>query len=481
MSLRIRLLLLIALLTLLPALPAAWVTHELLVRSVDIGLREEFDAALESGLRQARQGLQVQRDALRVEAGRWRDAFDDAGADFASLDISFADPAVRVEIPDGPVLTVGDPGLAGPMPEIERGAPPLRLSERITLAGTTIVLTRAVDPLWREDALRTSESLQMFRSLRAERDNVERGFLFPFVLIYGFTLIVAAVAALLLARGWARRVDRLVEATDAVAAGNWDVQAGLEGRDELAHLGRGFDRMVTRLDAQSRHLVEMETMAGWREMARALAHEVKNPLTPIQLTVEEMRERYTGADPEYRELLDECTRIVVEEVSSLREVVSRFRDFSRPVEIARTGFDANALLRDIGAMQRDLRVDLDLAADLPPVSGDVDRLRQVLMNLASNTREATRGQDEARLSLASRPVDAGVALVFEDNGPGIAPGDRDRVFEPYRSGKKTGLGLGLALVRGIVLAHEGTIKVDSGRWGGARFTIVLPRATKENP
>ena len=480
MSLRFRLLLLIALLTLLPALPAAWVTHDLLVRSVDIGLREEFDEALESGVRQARQGLQEQRKALKAEAERWRLAFDDAGADFSSLDASFADPAVRVEIPDGPVLVAGDPSLAGPMPELERGAPPLRLNERIILAGTTIVLTRAVDPFWRDDALRTSESLQMFRSLRAERASVERGFLLPFVLIYGFALIVAAAAALFLARGWAGRVDRLVEATDAVAAGNWDVQAGLEGQDELARLGRGFDRMVSTLDAQSRHLVEMETMAGWREMARALAHEVKNPLTPIQLTVEEMRERYTGDDRKYRELLDECTRIVVEEVSSLREVVGRFRDFSRPVELECSDFDANALLRDVGAMQRDLHVELDLAEDLPPVLGDVDRLRQILMNLASNTREATQGQAQARLALASRRVDAGVALVFEDNGPGIAPEDRDRVFEPYRTGKKTGLGLGLALVKGIVLAHEGTIEVDRGRWGGARFTIVLPGGTEEN-
>jgi two-component system nitrogen regulation sensor histidine kinase NtrY len=282
-----------------------------------------------------------------------------------------------------------------------------------------------------------------------------------------------------LARGWTRRVDRLVQATGAVASGQWDVQVGLEGRDELARLGQGFDRMVTTLDAQSRHLVEMETMAGWREMARALAHEVKNPLTPIQLTVEEMRERYAGDDHEYRALLEECTRIVIEEVSSLREVVGRFREFSRPVELERTAFDANALLSDIGAMQRDLRVELDLAENLPMAFGDADRLRQILMNLASNTREATRGQDAARLKLTTRVVESGIALVFEDDGPGIAPEDREHVFEPYRTGKKTGLGLGLALVKGIVLAHEGSIEVDEGRLGGARFTIVLPRAAEE--
>lgn len=473
MSLRWRLLLLIALLTLLPALPAAWVTHDLLGRATDLGLREEVDAALESGVRQAREGLRAQREALVEEARRWNEAWTAAGGDFGRLDASFADPETRVEF--GAVVVVeGAAGLADPAPAVERNAPPVRLTERIDLGGTQLVLTRAVDAAWREDALRTSESLQLTRSMRAQRGSIERGFLLPFVLIYGFGLLVAVVAAMLVARVWTRRVDRLVDATDAVAAGDWQVQVGLEGRDELARLGQGFDRMVDTLDAQSRHLVEMETMAGWREMARALAHEVKNPLTPIQLTVEEMRERYRGDDPEYRELLSECTRIVVDEVDSLREVVGRFRDFSRPVELKRQPFDANALLRDIGSMQRDLQVEFEPTESVPPVLGDADRLRQILMNLASNAREA----GAARLGLASRAVEGGVALVFEDDGPGIPAEDRDRIFEPYRTGRKAGLGLGLALVKGIVLAHEGTIEVDEGRWGGARFVIVLPSAVE---
>jgi signal transduction histidine kinase len=127
-------------------------------------------------------------------------------------------------------------------------------------------------------------------------------------------------------------------------------------------------------------------------------------------------------------------------------------------------------------MQRDLQVELELAGSLPPVFGDADRLRQILMNLASNAREA----GATRLGLASRISAGGVALVFEDDGPGIPPEDRDRIFEPYRTGRKAGLGLGLALVKGIVLAHEGDIRVDEGRWGGARFVIVLPISVEEH-
>lgn len=477
MSLRARLLLLFAALTVLPALPAAWVTHALLVRTVDIGLRADLDAALEAGVRQAREALGVQREQLRTEAAKWSAAYASAGGELDQMDLAFADPRVRAELASGRVLVEGDSSLASAAPALERGAPPLRLSERVSLGDVVVTLTRSVDPTWREDALRTSESLQLMRSLRTQRTNIERGFLVPFLLIYGAGLVVALLTALLLARGWTRRVDRLVHATETVAAGDWSVRVRFDGRDEFARLGQGFDRMIATLDAQQRHLVDLETMAGWREMARALAHEVKNPLTPIQLTVEEMRERYHGDDPEYRALLDECTRIVIEEVESLRTVVSRFREFSRPVELELAAFDANALLRDIGALQRDLRVEFDLAETLPLVRGDEDRLRQVLMNLASNAREAVTPQGGGRLGLSTRRVAHGVALVFEDDGPGIPPDERDRVFEPYRTGKKAGLGLGLALVKGIILAHGGSIEVDAGRWNGARFTIVLPMAS----
>ena len=472
MTLRWRLALLFAVLVLLPALAASWVTHGLLVRSVEIGLREDLDLALEAGVRQARNGLVVQREKLRDEAEAWRRAWDAAEGDFARLDTAFADPSVRVEIAGGLVLAEGDSVLRHPPAEIERGAPPLRIRAGIDLGESRLQLTAPVEAQWRDDALRTSETLQIVRSLRARRDEVQRGFLWPFALIYGFALAVALVAAALVSRGFTRRVDRLVEATDRVAAGDWSVQVGLSGHDEIARLGQGFDRMVNTLDAQSRHLVEMETMAGWREMARALAHEIKNPLTPIQLTVEEMRERYAGDDPEYQAFLDECARIVIEEVESLRGVVGRFRDFSRPVELEIEPFDAGGLLRDIGSMQRDLQVEVEIEDALPAAAGDADRLRQVLMNLASNAREA----GATRLLLGATATDNAVLLVFEDDGPGIPEAGRERIFEPYRTGKKTGLGLGLALVKGIVLAHGGSIEVGEGTPGGARFTVTLPRA-----
>jgi nitrogen fixation/metabolism regulation signal transduction histidine kinase len=338
-----------------------------------------------------------------------------------------------------------------------------------------VEVRRETPEAWRQDGRTIAGALQAVRGLRAERRSLERVFWLPFLAIYALSLLVALAVASWLARGITGPVQRLFEATRAIGAGRWDVRVPVQGRDELAKLGEHFNDMVGRLDAQSRRLVDLETMAGWREMAQALAHEVQNPLTPIQLTVEAMRTRYHGDDRAYAALIEECSRIVVEEVESLRSLVVRFRDFSRPVEPRFAPIDLNAIVADVGALQRDLRVELDLSAELGPIRADEDRVRQVLLNLARNAQTATSGRESPCLRLATRPAGENVVLVVEDNGPGIPPAERERAFEPYRSGFTGGLGLGLAMVKGIILVHGGSIRVEDGQWGGARFQITLPR------
>jgi signal transduction histidine kinase len=189
-----------------------------------------------------------------------------------------------------------------------------------------------------------------------------------------------------------------------------------------------------------------------------------------------MQAQYRGDDEQYRRLLEECTRIVVEEVESLRNVVGRFREFSRPVELRPRPQDLNQLLRDLGALQKDLQVEfeLDPALDLRSVPADADRLRQLLINLAENARQAQAESAPGRLWLGSRIEGEFAVIQVEDAGPGIPVEERARVFDPYHSAKAGGLGLGLSLVKGIVLAHGGHIELDEGRSGGAAFRVYLP-------
>jgi nitrogen fixation/metabolism regulation signal transduction histidine kinase len=474
MSLRLRLTLLFVLATALPALPAAWVTRDLLHRSLQIGQRSEIDAGLESGVRLAQRDLRRQQTELRRAA---RDFVIELGS-MAIEASAWPDTLTRIEWirgDDQRVLRVGPTELQSREEPRRRGEAPGRVRVQIPGEdGSVWAFQRKVDRAWRTDAVASSEALQLVRGFSVERGRIEGAFLRPFLAIYAVALVLSLLVAVWIARGITRPVQGLLRATEAVAAGDWERRVSATGPAELRRLASEFNHMVGTLDAQNRQLVELETLAGWREMARALAHEIKNPLTPIQLTVEEMRHRYLGDDEEYQELLEECTRIVVEEVESLREVVGRFREFSRPVELQPEAIDLNALIADVARLQKDFVVELQLSENMPAVEADPQRMRQLLMNLASNVRNMLEDQPAIRMRIATRLDDDHFVLEVEDNGPGIEVAERHRVFDPYRSGRSGGLGLGLALTKGIVLAHRGRIELVDGSWSGACFVINLP-------
>jgi len=482
MSLRWRLALLMALLVTLPAVSALWVTRQLVTRSLDLGLSPELTEALDAGVRRARTDYQLQRElfAARVDGALGAlSSIDPLDARLAGAvpgsTLVVVDPTGTPRVVRGTATAPGMPDARPPEPgapptwiEVTRAAPPSFPS------GTRLVVGTPTDPTWRDDAAAVGHALQIMRGLQLERRELEGRFWIPFLVIYVLSLATALGIAIWWGRRITRPLDDLVRATDAVAAGDWRVRVPASASGEMGVLGTRFNRMVETLDAQSRRLVDLEKMAGWREMARALAHEVKNPLTPIQLTVEEMRERYPGDDPKYASLLAECSGIVVKEVESLRTVVSRFREFSRPVDPITEPVDLNALVAEVVALQRDLVTETELGTDVGEVPLDPDRMRQVLMNLARNAQAAAADADPPRLRVITRRTGATVLIRVEDNGPGIPEDERERIFEPYHSKSKDGLGLGLTLVKGIILAHGGRIEVDRSGWGGAAFLLTLP-------
>jgi nitrogen fixation/metabolism regulation signal transduction histidine kinase len=486
MTVRWRLALLVLLATGVPVLTGVLVTRQLVRETLAVGLNPQLDAALEAGVRQARGQFQAQRagaeQTVRVLAARWPEGGGEAAAAARFDSLLAGSDRLVLRGRDGATRTLRAGALPPPESAAPAHAPPAAVSATATLAdGRSLELTRPLRADWRDDALALAESLQMVRGLRLQRAELERMYGLGFLATFLLALVVGLTFAWRLGRGIVEPVQSLVQGTEAVAAGRRDVQVPVRRGDELGRLAERFNSMVRTLDLQGRRLVDLEKMEGWREMARALAHEVKNPLTPIQLTVEEMRARYPGGDKEYEALLSECARIVSEEVESLRSVVHRFREFSRPVALEPAPTDLGRLVGDVAALQRDLRAETTIESDLDPVAVDADRLRQVLMNLAANAREACREVAEPRLAMTLSATDTHVVITVEDNGPGVPPDQRERVFEPYRSGKAGGLGLGLALVKGIVLAHGGDITVDAGRWRGARFTITLPRTGAPRP
>jgi PAS domain S-box-containing protein len=238
-----------------------------------------------------------------------------------------------------------------------------------------------------------------------------------------------------------------------------------------------FDDITTLLQAQRD--------AAWGEVARRLAHEIKNPLTPIQLSAERMRRKFLGSmNAQDAQILERATHTIVAQVDAMKQMVNAFSEYARAPDMHFSPFDLNQLITEVVDLYRvqDSSADLKLrlSVDLPSVSADRMRIRQILNNLVTNSLEALEGKVGARIEIETHVADDGarqgaaVAIVVTDNGPGFQRDLLGTVFDPYVTSKPKGTGLGLAIVKKIVEEHGGRIEADNQRSGGARVRILLP-------
>jgi nitrogen fixation/metabolism regulation signal transduction histidine kinase len=238
-----------------------------------------------------------------------------------------------------------------------------------------------------------------------------------------------------------------------------------------------FDDITTLLQAQRD--------AAWGEVARRLAHEIKNPLTPIQLSAERMRRKFLGSmNAQDAQILERATHTIVAQVDAMKQMVNAFSEYARAPDMHFSRFDLNQLITEVVDLYRvqdpsaDLKLLLD--ANLPAISADRMRIRQILNNLVTNSLEALEGRPEARIEIETHVAEEGprqaasVAIVVADNGPGFQRDLIGTVFDPYVTSKPKGTGLGLAIVKKIVEEHGGRIEADNRRSGGARVRILLP-------
>lgn len=231
------------------------------------------------------------------------------------------------------------------------------------------------------------------------------------------------------------------------------------------------------------NLIQAQRDAAWGEVARRLAHEIKNPLTPIQLSAERINRKFsTQVDGELRETLERSTRTIVQQVESMKEMVNAFSTYAQPVRAALSPLDINSLIRDVIELHsssfREVEIELKLTDALPMLKGNASALRQVLNNLIINACHALEEVKQARLIVHSYHADkkAGqyIDIVVEDNGSGIPEDIRDSLFDPYVSSKAKGSGLGLAIVKRIVEEHSGSVWAYDSKLGGTALHIRLP-------
>ena len=230
-------------------------------------------------------------------------------------------------------------------------------------------------------------------------------------------------------------------------------------------------------------LLQAQRDAAWGEVARRLAHEIKNPLTPIQLSAERMRHKYLATMPEEEaQVLDRATHTIVQQVEAMKEMVNAFSDYARAPDIEITRFDIDKLVHEVvdlyRAQESDVKIVLTSDPTMPMIEADMGRVRQMLHNLIRNAVEALENTEAGRIDVhvSAAEID-GVEMVqikVEDNGPGFDAGSVSQIFDPYVTTKPKGTGLGLAIVKKLVEEHVGTIRARNRTAGGAMISVRLP-------
>ncbi len=295
-----------------------------------------------------------------------------------------------------------------------------------------------------------------------------------------FSLIAAALAYSL-ARRIADPINKLTEATRRVAQGDFEISVQASSEDEIGVLSKSFNQMTSDLKRQREHLERTKKLEAWAEMARQVAHEVKNPLTPIQLSTEYLLRVFDDKRVDFKKVLKDCTETILQQVRSLRQISMEFSTFANPTNVEPEPTDLASLVSEtaapyLQAPPKGVTVDVQITPEIPSVSVDKRLMKRTLVNLLENALHALNGHGHVAVSVQS--IDDGseawVEVAVADNGEGIEPESLEHIFEPYFSTRASGTGLGLAIARKVVEDHGGTIALESEPGQGTRVYFRLP-------
>jgi two-component system, NtrC family, nitrogen regulation sensor histidine kinase NtrY len=305
--------------------------------------------------------------------------------------------------------------------------------------------------------------------------NWHRGFTYTYLLLAAAIWIVTFLTLLYFAQRISHPIQELTKGLSEVAGGHMDYRVPEERNDEIGSAARAFNNMAEELKQSQERLVHVTRLESWQALARKMAHEVKNSLTPIRLTMEEIAVRQSGSGGEFYE---QAAQIVVDEVVSLERRVRAFSEFSAEPPVSPKAIDINSLLEERIAFLRTAHPEVlystRLSADHPRVFADEDLVKGLLTNLLENAAQAVSPGGV----VLGVTISAGDKITVEvhDSGPGVSPQARSSLFQPSISFKRGGMGLGLSIARKSALLAGGDIQLVPGELGGAAFRVLLPVA-----
>ena len=482
LSLRWRIIIALIALALGTTLALSLLARYFLDKSLRIGVNPEIEQVLDNALVLAKESYDRRKTILTgigdqlADSPHLADAYrgdNAAGLEGVCHDAGLENLSYRfVSVERGGTGTMGLKKADGPrvLRDPERGDL-LQLVVPVREGGRQVAALLVTEPL--DELLSVEQAVQTYKHFRMMIEaDLRREFVLGSFAVAAAVVLVASLIGIRIGFEITGPLYSLVKGTRELARDNLDYQIPPGRNDEIGLVIRSFNRMVEDLKENRRQRLEAEKIAAWQEIARRLAHEIKNPLTPIQLTVQQLRDKYSGNDPAYKKLVEDCTEIVTEEVETLRSLVQEFADFARMPSLSLSRHSLDAVVEDVVRLYPEARIQLDLAPAMSDVDLDVEQMRRVLINLIENGIEAA-GRN-GTLTIRTQQTESEAKMLVIDSGPGVSEGDRERVFQPHFTTKEDGMGLGLTVVRSIVENHGGRVSVAHAPEGGAQFEVILP-------
>lgn len=443
--------------TVVPLAATAWITTSLLERSLGYATTEDLDRLSRTLERTVRQFYQREREALRREALAGRVS----PSRYLVADLAAWPEPVRAfwESEDSERFDLSGPG------------------------GDHLDYMRRHDSgidVYSEDlgAIRMQELSAEFRQTRdlvgsIEARDLRRGFMLTLLLLISAVWLISLVPLIFIAHRISQPIQELTAGLTDFAAGHWDRRLETRRDDEVGRAVDAFNRMAEQLRRSRDRLVYVTQILSWQSLARKTAHELKNSLTPIRLTVEEMLARQGPAD---RKFMDQAAEIVISEIETLERRVRAFSEFSSEPPMSREDLDLNVLVTERIALLRPAHQEtayrLRLDERGPRVHASADVVKGILTNLLENAADAA-GPGGCVLTVTRSEGDR-VVIDVHDSGPGVSEEATATLFQPTITFKKHGMGLGLSIARKNALLSGGDIKLVDGELGGAAFRVILP-------
>lgn len=470
-------------LTIAPALVIAFFTQNLLEQTLAIGLNAEVSAGFSAALLAVQERHAQERELLAAELRRAAlhlqnhsaAKYERADSSHIVLWLDTAQQVLRAW-PDeqkavARALVLPQFSQRDSLLDAGSDSLALRLAYKLP-EGTWLMGQRPLAESLRRQTAQVMYAAQYFNLLDLEAGRLRRSLVLTFLAVYAPILLLSLVMGWYFARRITTPLEELSAATRKLVQGDWQHRVAIRAHDEIGEMGQAFNAMVGDLQRQQEQVIALEKMAAWREIARVLAHEIKNPLTPIALMVQQMQDEYPGENDEYRAMLKKCGAIISEEINKLQKLVREFSDFARMPELHPAPGNVNELIKEVAALHAARTIKHELDAALPVFAFDSEALRRVFINLIQN---ALQSSPTAEVTISTKWLahENRVQIIVADTGSGIPPENLRRIFEPYFSTKKSGMGLGLAIVKRIIEEHHGTIAVTSEVGRGTRFVIEV--------